>query len=295
MLEQAQQALIDLPAIVRSVHPDFGSAPDYLPRGRYWPIVRTSVLILAIGVTLVAILLLYGGNIQNANIGPVALRSRANMGPSFFKAPRTIVGSTLEGKVVRCTFYLSYVNHAGKNKIARLSRDSNFRFKLSALGKRHPLARADMFGFWNPSFDRSLQDKFVESGIPTAPEDRAFFMRDHTEEELKKIISEDTEIVDISPAIWNEIAKGQKDFIAAKLDRFGRFYARQKGKRRENFRKAPAYRELPDFSQDANIYMRMHFSANPLTHPDPQVKTTAWLTVLTSLFALLTQWLYTGF
>jgi hypothetical protein len=39
----------------------------------------------------------------------------------------------------------------------------------------------------------------------------------------------------------------------------------------------------------------MHFSANPLTHPDAQVKTTAWLTVLTSLFALLSTWLYQGF
>lgn len=273
---------------------DLGSPTDYLPGGRFWPVVRTTVLILAIVVTLLAILWLYGGNLQNANIGPISIRSRTATGNTFFKAPRSIVTSALEGKTVRCTFYLSYMDRRGKSKLVRLARKVRFRFKLSALNKRLSFTRADMFGFWNPRFERALQDAFVESGIPAGPEDTGFFsIGTPSDQQLDQKQSDDTEIVALSTPLWEALTTSHLDFIRAGMKRFQRFLARRR--RKDRFSRAGQYLDLPDYAQDANLYMRMHFSANPLGHPDSQVKTTAWLTLLTSLFALLTQWLYVGF
>ncbi len=274
---------------------NFGTAQDYMLDGPRWPFSRTVILFIAIIVTLFAILLLYGGNLQNTNIGPIALRSRVQTAPTFFKAPRDIVTSVLEGKTVKCTFYISYVDNRGKTKLARIS-SKRFTLKLSALSRRLAFHRGDMFGFWNPAHDGGLQDAFVESGFPTAPEDNAFFMStERSDELLKKKQGDDDEIVTVSAEVLNEIAMGHRDFLRTTMRRFQKFYVRSNGRTPKNFKKAAPYLDLPDFAQDANLYMRMHFSPNPLTHPDPQVKTTAWLTVLTSLFALLIQWVYAGF
>lgn len=275
-------------------HVDWGAPTDYWFHGRYWPGVRTSILIVAIAITLLAILWLYGGNLQNINIGPVSLRSRTQTGDTFFKAPRTVVTPMLEGKTVRCTFYLSYLDRAGKPKFVRLAKKRRFRFKLSALNKRLSFARSDMFGFWNPTHEKALQDVFVESGIPSGPQDTGFLSQGTpSDDELDTRQSDDTEIVAISPTNWSAIIASHHDILSEGLKRFGKFY--RKRRQSERFRRARPYLDLPDYSQDANIYIRMHFSANPLTHPDSQVKTTAWLTLLTSLFALLIQWLYAGF
>lgn len=274
---------------------DFGEPTDYLPDGRHWPVVRTLILFAAIFITLGAILLLYGGNLQNTNIGPIAIRSQVQTAPNYFKAPRDIVSSVLEGKIVRCTFYLSYLDNRGRTRLARVSNKS-FTFKLSALNRRLSFSRADLFGFWNPIHDQNLQDLFVESSLPTNVADKSFFVDvDRSDNSLQNHLGDDEEIVLLSSHVSAEIGRAHKDLLKTALARFRKFYVRRNGTTRKSFKHARAYLDLPDFSQDANIYMRMHFTPNPLTHPDPQVKTTAWLTVLTSLFALLIQWLYAGF
>lgn len=53
----------------------------------------------------------------------------------------------------------------------------------------------------------------------------------------------------------------------------------------------------PEVEVDVHAYLvRIHFSANPMfllfSHPDRDVKATGWLTLLTSLFALLTEFLF---
>jgi hypothetical protein len=276
-------------------HWSFGETTDYLPNGRHWPVVRTLILFGAIFVTLVAILLLYGGNLQNTNIGPISIRSHVQTAPNYFKAPRDIVSSVLEGKTVRCTFYLSYLDNRGRTRLARISNKS-FIFKLSALNKRLSFSRADLFGFWNPTHDQSLQDAFVESSLPTNVADKSFFVEvDRGDASLKNHLGDDEEIIALSAGVCAEICQAHRDLLKGSLGRFRRFYVRKNGTTRKSFKRAGAYLDLPDFAQDANLYMRMHFTPNPLTHPDPQVKTTAWLTVLTSVFALLIQWLYAGF
>ena len=293
MGDAAAGVLHSIFTLLSSVH--VGRPSDYLPSGLDWPVTRTAILFLAIFVTLAAILLLYGGNLQNTNIGPISLRSRVQTAPNYFKAPRDIVGSVLEGKSVRCTFYLSYLDNRGKSQLTRIGKQS-FVFKLSALNKRLTFNKGDIFGYWNSTYDKSLQDAFVESGIPTNPQDKSFFVSvDRSDAALREHAGDDDEIIAISSIVWEKIARAHSDLQKDKLSRFRHFYVRPNGRTRKSFKRAGAYLDLPDFAQDANIYMRMHFNPNPLTHPDPQVKTTAWLTVLTSLFALLTQWLYVGF
>jgi hypothetical protein len=110
---------------------------------------------------------------------------------------------------------------------------------------------------------------------------------------LAELLPEEGEIIGIPEDVWTDLAKAHRTVIATSMRRFGNENKRRKNKTRMmDWR---SYKQLPDLAQDCNIYMRMHFSANPLGHPDPQVKTTAWMTVLTSLFALLSTWLYQGF
>jgi hypothetical protein len=264
----------------------------YLPDGPYWPITRTAILVLFIALTLIAILLLYGGNLQNSNIGPITLRSRGNAHDTLFQAPRKIVTPALETKTIKCSFHFKYVDRRGRPRVARLGK--TMKFKLDALNKRLAWARADIFGFWNQRHGESIHTTFVESGVPFAPADTHLFVHHPpSDDTLKAMIAEEGEIVGVSQGIWNSLADSHRDIIRKRLREFQRMQRRRRD--RPNFETTRAYLELPDFDQAANIYVRFHFSANPLSHPDPQVKTTAWLTVLTSMFALLTQWLYVGF
>jgi hypothetical protein len=108
------------------------------------------------------------------------------------------------------------------------------------------------------------------------------------------LLDDTGEIVGVSQEIWSELADSHKLVVVELMKKYAnvkkrkRFYLRPKEKH-------PDYVKIPDFAQPASIYMRMHFTANPLNHPDPQVKTTAWMTLLTSAFALFMQWLYNGF
>lgn len=267
-------------------------AAAYLPGGEYWPIVRTTILIAFVLVTLAAILLLYGGNVQNSNIGPVAVRSRGKEDPTSFHAPRTIVTASLETKTIHCTFHLKYVDRRGRPKLVRLGKKRQF--KLGALNKRYGWAKADVFGFWNQAHAESLHTAFIESGIPIGPKDDHIFITfPPSDDTLRGLVPEDCEIVGVSQDVWNDIAANHRDALKLKLKRFQKFFQHKRNKK--HFEKASPYLDLPDFHQDANLFIRFHFTPNPLFHPDPQVKTTAWLTVLTSLFGLLIQWLYAGF
>lgn len=263
-----------------------------LPGGPYWPFTRTAALILFIVATLIAILLLYGGNLQNANIGPLTLRSRGTGARTLFQAPRTIVTSALEAKTLKCTFHFKYRDRRKRPRVVQLGKPMHF--KLDALNKRLSWSRADIFGFWNQAHNEGLHTAFIESGLPLAPQDKHLFVTHPPGDDvLQAMISDDGEIVGVSQDVWNDLARAHSEIIRRRMRQFQQFQKRRKGA--GGFETKAPYLEVPDFDQDANIYVRFHFSPNPLTHPDPQVKTTAWLTVLTSLFALLTQWLYVGF
>jgi hypothetical protein len=269
-----------------------GAAP-FVPGGAFWPLTRTALLFLFIIATLFAILLLYGGDVQNTNIGPISVRPRALATSTFFAAPRSIVTPSLEGKTIHCTFVLQYQDRRARPQFKNLTKPRKVKLKLSALNKRMGFIRADLFGFWNPNYAQLLQDRFTEADIPTGAEDQGFYSREPPNDAgLLDMQSDELEFVTVSPALWSQLAQSHRDVMSKGMARFQRFN-RHRGKR--SFEKAPEYLELPDYAQPANLYVRFHFTANPLNHPDPQVKTTAWLTVLTSLFALLTQWLYVGF
>jgi hypothetical protein len=230
-----------------------GSAPDYMPGGANWPITRTAVLFFAILVTLVAILLLYGGNLQNTNIGPISIRSRVQTAANYFKGPRDIVSSVLEGKSVRCTFYVSYLDHRGKTRFTRIGNKS-FVFKLSALNKRLTFSKADMFGHWNAIYDQSLQDAFVESGIASNVEDKNFFVAiDRSDFTLKDHAGDDDEIVAVSSLVWDEIAKAHSDLLKRKLKRFQRFYVRPMARRESRL-------NMPERISISPILRRMQIS-----------------------------------
>lgn len=293
--------------VVSTVLASAGQPADYFPGAHHWWVIRTLVLVLFIPATLFAILLLYGGKVQNKNIGPLALRGLSSKTP-ILQAPRTIVSSELEAKKVRCTFYLQYLDRRGRPKLRRLARSKKFIFKLSALNKRYSLERSDMIGFWNMTNWSSLHTGMIEN-IPYEKADTSILLNEDLDEAaVRKLFPRPPqgEIVSIPENDLKEIAQSHRDEILYRLRAFGKFKQKWDAKRKKEekrkkpppeskFSDATEYKDLPDLAKDANIFVRMHFSANPLTHPDEQVKTTAWLTVLTSLFALLSTWLYQGF
>jgi hypothetical protein len=288
--------------VIAGILASAGQPSDYVPGAEHWPIIRTLVLVLFIPGTLFTILLLYGGNVQNKNIGPLALRGLSNI-QGTLQAPRTIVTSDLDAKKVRCTFHLQFLDRKGRPRMVQLARRTKFAFKLRALNKRHSLEGSDIVGFWNMPNWSELHDALTEYEVPFEVEDNNLLMRDVLDDPaIKQLLPKPPqgEVISMPIDDWRVIAQSHKNELLMRLKTFGQFRRKWDKRRRtegpdHKFANAAAYRNLPDLAQNANIYMRMHFSANPLTHPDAQVKTTAWLTVLTSLFALLSTWLYQGF
>jgi hypothetical protein len=162
-------------------------------------------------------------------------------------------------------------------------------------------------GYWNPGHHDGIVAKIEEAGRkPDAP--NLFSAGTSLEKFTTKTgrpphideyycrESAETEVVCLSSKVAEKLAGAQRDFLAAKFESYRAYVARKKNPKHLNRRRE--YTELPNLSEDSHYFVEMQFPILPwyvLTdHPDGQVKTTAWLTVLTSVFAVAMQVLYNG-
>ena len=82
--------------------------------------------------------LLYSGEVQNSEKGPLSLVSKSNLGDDSFQCIDPIITNNLDWKRAICTFYLSYVDRRQRPRKKKLYR-AHFEFKkLDVTPVSHP-------------------------------------------------------------------------------------------------------------------------------------------------------------
>lgn len=256
-------------------------------------------LVAFILLMVMVVALLYSGEVQNSEKGPISIRAKSSLDDHSLQAPDPIVTNNLDDKRAFCTFYLSYVDRRGRPRRKRLYRS---RFAFKKLNRGITKDRNDLVGYWNPQHHDTIFHAVQESGvIPDSPNlysagtSSQPELPPHIEQYFTREIAE-TKIIAVSSAVAKEIGKRHAEFMQEKFNKLARVKPNKRGRRKLDGRHE--YETLPNLAEDGHYFVEMKFSINPIfvltEHPDGQVKTTAWLTVLTSLFAIFMQAIYNG-
>jgi hypothetical protein len=233
---------------------------------------------------------IYSGDLQNAERGPVAIRrhSATSIPSDTLVVPRSLVPLSMDGVQARCTFMYVYDRHRGKRQHAKLlTRQMRLSVSASALrtlvdmakGNEVPDAKTEEL-FW-PILD-------IDTETPTEGYRTADDAREHavTNKILERWSGDDSlQLISLSEAVMNDVRQAREDFIAERVDAL-------RASKSKNFFKRMKHSGAATRRPGAvgNYYLKFQFSNDPgfvlMKHPDRDVRMTAWLTVLTSLFAL---------
>lgn len=262
-------------------------------------LVKIGALAAFILLMVMVVALLYSGEVQNSEKGPISLVAKSTLSDNAFQALDPIITNNLDGKKAICTFYISYLDRRQRPRRKRLHRT---RLEFKKLTRTPPRElHSTLVGFWNPPRHEELQNEMQEAGIfPDAPnlfaERQIADQPTNVEQYYSREISE-TRTVAVSAKTLAAIGAAHSAFLQEEFARVQKIPRDKNGVR--HLEGKAAYLNMPNLSEDAHYFVEMKFAIDPIfvltEHPDGQVKTTAWLTVLTSLFAMFMQLIYNGF
>lgn len=258
------------------------------------PWARTLALILIVYLTIRVIASIYSGDKQGAELGPVAIRAHtsAKFGRDTVRMPHALMPMAMDGVSARCKVFYVYNDTRGRRRKHLVHTIPNANLSVSPVNL--PKVRDVIYGQEIPEDVATRHVCFppvdvqeVTGEVPGTPETAVEYAR------LNRILDswteDDTAVwVSTSADVKDEISVGKIDFIAsrangiAKVERgfFNRLYFR------------PRYENRPNCI--GSYYLKFEFSHEPLfvltRHPDRDLKMTAWLTILTSMFALIMDW-----
>lgn len=265
---------------------------------QYMWLTKLLALFAFILVMVTVVAWLYSGEIQNTEVGPLAARGYDSIDPGQLFGPRAIVTNLLDGKKAHCTIWINYKTRGGTQIRKRLWQGN---LNFGQVGRRYGLTQSDLIGLWDQKRNDTLRAYLTDAGLtpdppsmfadtPDQPFDIKTAYKD-SDYEVVALSTEDFEVLQRSHAAFLE--DGIKEYTRRKA------VAGNDARRLSKLHETKSYKDLPDVAQEARIYMRMRFDIFPwyvLTkHPDREIKTTAWLTVLTSFFAMFMQVIYNGF
>jgi len=251
---------------------------------------RLFCLVLFVACTIWVIGKIYSGDLQNAERGPIAIRrhSASSIPSDTMIVPRSLVPLSMDGVQAQCTFMYVYDGHRGKRQHAKLlTRQMRLSVSPSALralvdmakGNEVPDVRTEEV-FW-PILD-------VETETPTQGYATADSAREHAlgNRILERWTGDDSlQLVSLSEAVMGDVRQAREDFIA---ERVSALRKSKSGNLLDRLKYSGAGARRP--GAVGNYYVKFQFSNDPgfvlMKHPDRDVRMTAWLTVLTSLFAL---------
>lgn len=250
---------------------------------------RLFCFVLVVLCTIWVIAKIYSGDLQNAERGPVAIRrhSASSLPSDTLIVPRSLVPLSMDGVQARCTFMYVYDGHRGKRQHAQLlTRQMRLNVSATPLRSLTDMARGNEVPdvgteevFW-PILD--LETETPTEGFATA--DRA---QEHATicRILERWSGDDSlQLISLSEPMMNDVRQARQDFI----DRRVADLRASKSGFWKRLGHAGAAKRRP--GAVGNYYIKFQFSNDPtfvlMKHPDRDVRMTAWLTVLTSLFAL---------
>ena len=255
------------------------------------PWARAIGLVVIVYATIRVIASVYSGDKQNSDIGPVALRPHTGnrLDRNSIMLPHSLLSMTMDGVSADCRVFYVYRDAQGKRRRKQVYHHKNMRLAISPSRLRS--VGSTQFGYEIPDVltrDVCFPPIDVEQAqaITPATPDRA---QDYAK--LHNIIEnwtedDDAPLISLEENVLEEVVDNRRDFIvqsaatvakAREGNSLVRWLRRNVAKRRANV--------------VGSYYIKLEFSHEPwfvLTkHPDRELKMTAWLTVLTSMFALV--------
>lgn len=257
------------------------------------PWTRGLALIVIVFVTIRIIASIYSGDKQGAEIGPIAIRKHASarLTEDTLCLHRDLMPMNMDGVSANIKVLYVYTDANGKRHRRIVHEQRNIHLSIAPQklrkaekidGQEIPDVPTSMVCF--PPFESEWPADSIEP-----MKDRA---RDYAaQHEILKQWTDDDGIPLISTGaeFRDQISSGKEQYI---LDRVARIQAAQ-GKgvyRRWAFRRL--WKNRPNVV--GSYYLKFEFSHDPVfvltRHPDKDLKMTAWLTILTSMFALIMDW-----
>lgn len=258
------------------------------------PWMRTLALVVIVYFTIRVIASIYSGDKQGAELGPVAIRphTSAKFGRDTIRMPHSLMPMAMDGVSACCKIFYVYNDARGRRRkhLVHTIRDAN----LSVSPVNLPRVQNVIYGQEIPGDVATRHVCFppvdvqeTAGPVPGTPETASDYARLHGI--LESWTEDDTAVwVSTSADVKDEVGVGKIDFIKSraagigKVERgfFNRLYFR------------PRYENRPNVI--GSYYLKFEFSHEPLfvltRHPDRDLKMTAWLTILTSMFALIMDW-----
>lgn len=235
----------------------------------FWnhPLGKAALLLGGVFLIVWLIALIYSGEVQRSFSGPIEFREPYRpLDERVIQAPKAVIQQKLDGLWATCYFHLVYVDARGRSVHKPIYRRH---MQLTVLPRRLA-ARQET---------PPLMIKEAYSGIENLTFD--------------SVTSPDSEAVCLVGSVADTIVANASAELRKPIDRL------------ERVKRIPIYRifrrerlakRRPAADREATIQFKMRFHTDPWfvlsSHPDREVKTTAWLTVLTSVFALAMQLMY---
>jgi hypothetical protein len=255
------------------------------------PWVRVIGLGVLVYLTIRVIASVYSGDKQNSQLGPIGIRphSAQRLDRETIVLPRMLMPMNMDGVRATLRVYYGYLDARGKRckKLLHTHRDARIsvsptklnRIAATVYGQEIPDVATEDVCFPTVEFDQPPES------MPATP-DRA---RDYAA--LHKIIEnwredDDAFLVSLHADEYEAIKDAREQFIIGEARKVA-------ASRSGHFIQRWLNRNVPKRRPNVvgSYFVKLEFSHNPwfvLTrHPDRELKMTAWLTVLTSAFALI--------
>ena len=256
------------------------------------PWTRTLALVVIVYFTIRVIASIYSGDKQGAELGPVAIRQHtsARFGRNTIRMPHQLMPMTMDGVSAKCKIFYVYNDSRGRRRkhLVHTIGDANLSISPVALtpvqnmlfGQEVPEGVATQHVCFPPvDIQESTQP------IPATPPEAREYVKLH--KILENWTEDDTAArVSMSAEVKEEVAIGKVEFISTYAERL------QKADRGWRWGFKRMHENRPNVI--GSYYLKFEFSHEPMfvltRHPDRDLKMTAWLTILTSMFALIMDW-----
>lgn len=262
----------------------------YAIMGNPW--TRAIALVAIVYISIRVIAGIYSGDKQGAELGPIAVRQHtsAKFGRDTIRMPHQLMPMTMDGVSAKCKIFYVYNDHRGKRRKHLVHTIDQATLSIS------PVALTQV---QNMIFGQEIPTGVATQHVCFPPVDvqestGPFPATPHLASEyvsLHKILDNWTEDdsavrVSMSSDVKDEIATNKINFIEAYAQRL------QKADRGWRWGFKRLYESRPNVI--GSYYLKFEFSHEPVfvltRHPDRELKMTAWLTILTSMFALIMDW-----
>lgn len=257
----------------------------------YSTIFRLLFFLTIVFATIWMIAKIYSGNLQNAERGPVAIRrhSAMSMPRNTIVVPRNLIDLSMDGVQARCTFMYVYEGYRGKRQhVKLLTRNVILSVSASPLRALQDVARANEVPdvasnevYW-PALDPENETPMIGEKTPDNARDYAI-----QNQVLERWAGDDAlQLISLHQDVMNDVREAREEFIQ---ERVGKLRRAKNGNFFDRMSAGKWARRRP--GAVGNYYLKFQFSNDPVfvltRHPDRDVRMTAWLTVLTSVFALI--------